>query len=98
MVLQVQTTQAHIMPAIKKIWHEGRFRGFFRGNGLNVVKVAPESAIKFYAYEMIKNMIGTDNRGDKVDIGTSGRLFAGGMAGAVAQTAIYPLDLVKTRL
>ncbi|CAM8881171.1 unnamed protein product [Rhodiola kirilowii] len=97
-VLQVQTTQAHIMPAIKKIWGEGGFRGFFRGNGLNVVKVAPESAIKFYAYEMIKNVIGNDNGGDKVDIGTSGRLFAGGMAGAVAQAAIYPLDLVKTRL
>uniref|UniRef100_M4CYH4 EF-hand domain-containing protein n=1 Tax=Brassica campestris TaxID=3711 RepID=M4CYH4_BRACM len=32
------------------------------------------------------------------DIGTSGRLLAGGMAGAVAQTAIYLMDLVKTRL
>ena len=29
---------------------------------------------------------------------TMGRLLAGGMAGAVAQTAIYPLDLVKTRI
>lgn len=96
--LQVQTTKAHIVPAVKKIWHEGGARGFFRGNGLNVVKVAPESAIKFYAYEMIKNAIGTNNGGDKVEIGTLGRLFAGGMAGAVAQTAIYPLDLVKTRL
>ncbi|CAL9132879.1 unnamed protein product [Musa textilis] len=35
---------------------------------------------------------------EKSDIGASGRLTAGGLAGAVAQTAIYPLDLVKTRL
>ena len=35
---------------------------------------------------------------DEGDIGTAGRLLAGGMAGAVAQTSIYPLDLVKTRL
>ena len=97
-VLQVQTTHAHIVPAIKNIWKEGGVLGFFRGNGLNVVKVAPESAIKFYAYEMFKNVI-RDAKGEaKGDIGAGGRLIAGGMAGAVAQTAIYPLDLVKTRL
>ncbi|XP_024971715.1 calcium-binding mitochondrial carrier protein SCaMC-1-like isoform X4 [Cynara cardunculus var. scolymus] len=81
--------------AVKNIWKEGGILSFFRGNGLNVIKVAPESAIKFYTYEMLKNFIGGDG---KDDIGTSGRLLAGGMAGAVAQTAIYPMDLVKTRL
>ncbi|XP_057417482.1 calcium-dependent mitochondrial ATP-magnesium/phosphate carrier protein 2 [Lotus japonicus] len=96
-ILQVQTGNASIMPAVMKIWQRDGLLGFFRGNGLNVVKVAPESAIKFYAYEMIKNVIG-DGQGNKSDIGTAGRLFAGGMAGAIAQIAIYPLDLVKTRL
>ncbi|KAB2000255.1 hypothetical protein ES319_D12G219500v1 [Gossypium barbadense] len=97
-VLQVQTTNADILPAVRKILKEDGILGFFRGNGLNVVKVAPESAIKFYAYEMLKTVIG-DSRGDKKgDIGASGRLFAGGVAGAVAQCAIYPMDLVKTRL
>ncbi|RWV98957.1 hypothetical protein BHE74_00010115 [Ensete ventricosum] len=97
-VLQVRTTQAHIMPAIKDIWREGRFLGFFRGNGLNVMKVAPESAIKFYTFETLKDFIVTAKGEEKSDIGASGRLIAGGLAGAVAQTAIYPLDLVKTRL
>ncbi|XP_077250193.1 calcium-dependent mitochondrial ATP-magnesium/phosphate carrier protein 3-like isoform X1 [Tasmannia lanceolata] len=96
--LQVQTTRAHIMPAIKDIWREGRFKGFFRGNGLNVIKVTPESAIRFYTYEMLKNFIVNTKGKEKSDIGTPGRLVAGGIAGAVAQTAIYPMDLVKTRL
>ncbi|KAE9467652.1 hypothetical protein C3L33_00430, partial [Rhododendron williamsianum] len=65
---------------------------------LDRLKVAPESAIKFYAYEMLKNAIGDFKGERKEDIGTSGRLVAGGLAGAVAQTAIYPMDLVKTRL
>lgn len=95
-ILQVQTTNASIIPAVKKIWQQDGLLGFFRGNGLNVVKVAPESAIKFYAYETLKSVL-RDAQGD-AEIGTSGRLFAGGMAGAVAQTAIYPMDLVKTRL
>ncbi|ERN06329.1 hypothetical protein AMTR_s00016p00237360 [Amborella trichopoda] len=96
--LQVQTTRAHLMPAIKDIWREGRFLGFFRGNGINVLKVAPESAIKFYAYEMLKTFVVNARGENKSDIGTAGRLFSGGLAGAVAQTAIYPMDLVKTRL
>ncbi|XP_020223599.1 probable calcium-binding mitochondrial carrier CBG00135 isoform X2 [Cajanus cajan] len=96
-VLQVQTARAAIMPAVRKIWTQDGLSGFFRGNGLNVVKVAPESAIKFYAFETLKNII-REAQGNKSDIGTAGRLFAGGMAGAVAQAAIYPLDLIKTRL
>jgi solute carrier family 25 phosphate transporter 23/24/25/41 len=97
-LLQIQKTDARIREAIKLIWKQGGVRGFFRGNGLNIVKVAPESAIKFYAYELFKNAIGENMGEDKADIGTTVRLFAGGMAGAVAQASIYPLDLVKTRL
>ncbi|XP_039052045.1 calcium-dependent mitochondrial ATP-magnesium/phosphate carrier protein 3-like isoform X2 [Hibiscus syriacus] len=97
-VLQVQTTNANILPAVKNILKEDGVLGFFRGNGLNVVKVAPESAIKFYAYEMLKNVIGDSTGCKSHDIGASGRLLAGGLAGAVAQCAIYPMDLVKTRL
>ncbi|XP_010925208.1 calcium-dependent mitochondrial ATP-magnesium/phosphate carrier protein 2 isoform X1 [Elaeis guineensis] len=97
-VMQVQTNCAHVIPAIKDIWRQGHFLGFFRGNGLNVMKVAPESAIRFYTYEMLKDFIVKANGEDKSDIGASGRLIAGGLAGAVAQTAIYPMDLVKTRL
>ncbi|EHA8588046.1 calcium-binding mitochondrial carrier protein SCaMC-1 [Cocos nucifera] len=97
-VMQVQTKRADIISAIKDIWREGRFLGFFRGNGLNVMKVAPESAIRFYTYEMLKDLIVKAKGEDKSDIGASGRLIAGGLAGAVAQTVIYPMDLVKTRL
>lgn len=97
-LMQVQTKPSQLIPAIKDIWKEGRFLGFFRGNGLNVIKVAPESAIRFYAYETLKDFIVTYKGGEKRDIGASGRLIAGGFAGAIAQTAIYPLDLVKTRL
>lgn len=96
--MQVQTNRTTVAHAVKSIWREGGLLGFFRGNGLNVVKVAPESAIRFYTYEMLKEYIMKSKGENKSDIGTSGRLLAGGLAGAVAQTAIYPIDLVKTRL
>ncbi|XP_062223774.1 calcium-dependent mitochondrial ATP-magnesium/phosphate carrier protein 2-like [Phragmites australis] len=96
--MQVQTNSTTVARAVRDIWREGGLLGFFRGNGLNVVKVAPESAIRFYTYEMLKEYIMKSKGENKSDIGTSGRLMAGGLAGAVAQTAIYPIDLVKTRL
>ncbi|MCO5614081.1 hypothetical protein L7F22_068362 [Adiantum nelumboides] len=102
-LLQVQTHpkkgNSNVLHCSYKIYKDSGLVGFFRGNGLNVLKVAPESAIKFYAYEVFKStMVKSDNRGNPEEIKAMGRLLAGGAAGAVAQTSIYPLELVKTRL
>ncbi|XP_024377247.1 calcium-dependent mitochondrial ATP-magnesium/phosphate carrier protein 3 [Physcomitrium patens] len=96
LAVQTHSTTSSIMHGLTHIYQKNGVIGFFRGNGLNVLKVAPESAIKFYAYEIMKSaLVGDEKHGE---IGTLGRLVAGGSAGAIAQTIIYPLDLLKTRL
>ena len=40
-----------IFDAIGRIYMEGGIRAFWVGNGLSVVKIFPESAIKFFSYE-----------------------------------------------
>lgn len=88
-----------IMNAVKSIYNYGGWKGFFLGNGLNVMKIIPESAIKFYSYESCKelfaNILGCE---DKDSIPTTARFAAGGVAGICSQFSIYPLETLKTRI
>lgn len=93
--LQVQTSKQRISDCYKYMMKEGGVRSFWRGNGINVVKIAPETAIKFAAYEHIKGLIrGPNSR----PMSIYERFVAGALAGAVSQTAIYPMEVLKTRL
>lgn len=55
--LQVQTSKVRISDSFNYLLREGGLRSFWRGNGINVLKIAPESAIKFAAYEQVKRFI-----------------------------------------
>nr|CAI5853493.1 unnamed protein product [Callosobruchus analis] len=74
---------------------EGGVTGLWRGNGINVLKIAPESALKFAAYEQVKRLIKGDS---KNQLAIYERFMAGALAGAISQTAIYPMEVLKTRL
>ncbi|KAM7372514.1 hypothetical protein PAMP_009678 [Pampus punctatissimus] len=75
---------------------EGGVFSLWRGNGINVLKIAPESAIKFMAYEQIKWLIRGSKEGGSLRV--QERFIAGSLAGATAQTIIYPMEVLKTRL
>lgn len=74
---------------------EGGVRSLWRGNGINVMKIAPESAIKFAAYEQVKRLI---RQNENRQMSIYERFIAGACAGGISQTAIYPFEVLKTRL
>ncbi|CAO3649857.1 unnamed protein product [Cunninghamella echinulata] len=94
-----QTKPLTIREAIKIIYTKSGWRGFFVGNGLNIFKIVPESAMKFYSYETFKGLFAKAlNCEDKDSIPTSARFLAGGMAGLCSQFLIYPVETLKTRI
>ncbi|KAI8873136.1 mitochondrial carrier [Ramicandelaber brevisporus] len=96
---QQQPQRLSIPMVAQELYRAGGLKTFWTGNGLNVLKIAPESAIKFVSYEYGKYILLTLKR-DQADITLSpvGRFMAGGIAGVISQSAIYPLETMKTRI
>ncbi|KAG7485134.1 calcium-binding mitochondrial carrier SCaMC-1-like isoform X1 [Solea senegalensis] len=88
--------KGNVLSSFQFMVKEGGLRSLWRGNGMNVLKIAPETAIKFTAYEQIKNIM--RGRNESRNLQVHERFVAGSLAGAVAQTAIYPMEVLKTRL
>ncbi|KAL5527348.1 hypothetical protein ACEPAG_6139 [Sanghuangporus baumii] len=89
-----------IFDAIGRIYKEGGVRAFWVGNGLSVVKIFPESAIKFFSYETSKRFFAqyVDNVSDSRDISGTSRFLSGGIGGITSQLSIYPIETTKTQM
>ncbi|KAK3321483.1 mitochondrial carrier domain-containing protein [Cercophora scortea] len=98
-IAAVRKASGPIANAIGRLWSTGGFRTFFAGNGLNVVKIMPESAIRFGSYEASKRFLATyEGHEDPAQISTVSKFVAGGMGGMTAQFCVYPIDTLKFRL
>ncbi|KAG5018640.1 hypothetical protein AAZX31_06G066700 [Glycine max] len=73
------------------------WKGLFRGNFVNVIRVAPSKAIELFAFDTVnKNLSPKPGEQSKIPIPAS--LIAGACAGVSSTICTYPLELVKTRL
>ncbi|TEA36839.1 hypothetical protein DBR06_SOUSAS310269 [Sousa chinensis] len=94
-LMQVHASRSNnmcIVGGFTQMIREGGAKSLWRGNGINVLKIAPESAIKFMAYEQIKRLVGSDQETLRIHE----RLVAGSLAGAIAQSSIYPMEVRAT--
>ncbi|XP_050434984.1 calcium-binding mitochondrial carrier protein SCaMC-2-like [Adelges cooleyi] len=84
-----------MVTCFRSMLKEGGTYGLWRGNGINVMKVVPETAFKFLVFDKVKKSM----RGSRqTDLSIGDRFVAGSIAGGVSQSGIYPLDVLKTRL
>lgn len=71
--------------------------GFWKGNGLNLLRTAPYKAVNFFSYDMYRKLLlrlsGNQNKPNRAE-----RFVAGAMAGVTATVTCFPLDVMRTRV
>ena len=90
------TNYVGVWSTLRKIYVEEGVIGYFRGNGANVLRMIPYSAVQFGVFESLRKVI--PRRPGCTDLDTLQRLYAGAISGAASVIATYPLDLIRTRL
>lgn len=75
------------------MWQKEGFYGFFKGNGVNVVRIAPFTAFEFFFYDMYKTTLFGGQTASNFS-----KLMCGGLTGMTASFLTYPLDLIRTLL
>ena len=85
-----------LIDATKELWKAGGIRSLIAGNGLNVIKVMPEYANKFGAYEASKRAFAKiEGHDDPKHLHPASQFLAGGLGGVVSQCVVYPVDTLK---
>ncbi|CAM0136302.1 unnamed protein product [Umbelopsis sp. WA50703] len=92
----VKVKQPGIMRTMSAIYYtEGGISGLYRGLWPTLLGVAPYVALNFQCYEVLKKHLLPADR-DAPSI--SRKLLCGALAGSIAQTVTYPLDVLRRRM
>ncbi|KAK4422172.1 Adenine nucleotide transporter BT1, chloroplastic/mitochondrial [Sesamum alatum] len=106
-VAPLETIRTHLMVGscgnctTDQVFHDimktDGWTGLFRGNFVNVIRVAPSKAIELLVYDTVnKNLSPKPGENARLPIPPS--LVAGACAGVSSTLVTYPLELLKTRL
>ncbi|KAK4388669.1 Adenine nucleotide transporter BT1, chloroplastic/mitochondrial [Sesamum angolense] len=105
-VAPLETIRTHLMVGSSghsstEVFHnimktEG-WKGLFRGNFVNVIRVAPSKAIELFVYDTVNKNL-SPKPGEQPRLPVPPSLVAGACAGVSSTLVTYPLELVKTRL
>ncbi|GFY99767.1 mitochondrial substrate carrier family protein [Actinidia rufa] len=105
-VAPLETIRTHLMvgscghstgEVFQDIMKTEGWKGLFRGNLVNVIRVAPSKAIELFAYDTVKKHL-TPKPGEQPKLPIPASPIAGAIAGISSTLCTYPLELLKTRL
>lgn len=89
----------------QKMWRQGAIRSFYRGLPMGLIGMFPYAAIDLFTFESLKKSVIKRNMQEKGIVHEEDALpsnfilaLMGGFSGAIGASAVYPLNLLRTRL
>lgn len=86
-----------VSQTILTIYKQEGIRGLFQSNGVNCLRIVPQTSIEFFIFDHAKGWAKSLCEMSGVAVPDQIRnLVAGSFAGMIAFAAVYPLDVIKT--
>jgi solute carrier family 25 carnitine/acylcarnitine transporter 20/29 len=82
----------------QRVWGERGVRGLYKGFSCTMLRDFPSYGVWFGVYEYLKDVFIRRWQWDGPLAASLSQFAAGGCAGAAAWTAVYPIDVVKSRI
>ena len=82
----------------RTIWKDTGLKGFYFGGVVTSLRDSIGYGFYFWSYELSKRLLLSRQYDPFKEATTIDVLFAGGIAGVITWTSIYPLDVIKTRM
>ena len=82
---------------LRIVKHDG-WKGLFRGNGVNVLRVAPSKAIELFAFDTMRKVLVNEDGESRLPLPLPPASVAGACAGLSSTVICYPMEVMKTRL
>jgi len=105
LLLQTQGTNerlarpyAGISDCFTRIYKEEGLLAFWRGNMANIIRYFPTQALNFSIKDSVQAFFSKVDRKEHPYKFVLKNLLAGGIAGSITSTVVYPLDFARTRL
>jgi hypothetical protein len=100
MAFQVKTKRYHGLLHTMRTMAAEDLRSLYFGFGPTLLGILPYAGISFYTYDTLKTWLMRDPWHVTPDgrLPVSHQLVVGAVAGAAAQTASYPLDVIRRRM
>jgi len=70
--------------------------GLFKGNSLNVARIAPTKAVEFFVFDKFKDLVISNS--SEIDINAWQRMLGGSIASMTGTALTHPIDTVRSRV
>ncbi|KAJ5549207.1 mitochondrial carrier [Penicillium frequentans] len=111
--LAVQTKDISLIATCREIYHDGGFASFYRGYAPTLLGILPYAGTSFFTHDVIGDWLRspklapytaldpskqTQSGKKRLQLTAVAELTSGALAGLVAQTVSYPLEIIRRRM